>query len=73
MRIFIESQIERIATVAGQTKWARTHVNRYYNSAKEAKKHHNLANCNYQHIDDDGNVVAQYSNALIDAYGRRYR
>ena len=44
-------------------------------TAKEAKKYHNLKNCNYYYCkeDEEGNelIVSSYYNAQLDAYGNR--
>ena len=75
MRIFIESELKNVACRFNRAIWRKKSVNRYYSSAKEAKKYHNLKNCNYYYYKEgkDGNeeINRYYSNGTLDAYGNR--
>lgn len=52
---------------------------RIYDSAQQARKFHNLRNCNYYYFNYDENgeeVITRrydnYNSAAVNAYGRRY-
>ena len=75
MKVFVESELKNVARRFNSAIWRKNEVSRYYSSAKEAKKYHNLKNCNYYYCkeDEEGNelIVSSYYNAQLDAYGNR--
>ena len=75
MKIFIENELKNVARRFNRAIWRKYEVNRYYSSAKEAKKFHNLKNCNYYYHKEgeDGNdvIISNYYNGMMDAYGNR--
>ena len=77
-KVHVISELIAVRKPFGKTIWARNEVDKYYNSAKEASKHHKLRNCNYDYVieSDSGlecyKVVRSYRNGKVDAYGTRY-
>lgn len=73
MKIYIDFKLENVASKFSTAIWRKTSVNRYYNSARDARKFHNLKNCKYHYEDSEGNVIRAYNNAMLDSYGRRMK
>lgn len=72
MKIIVKTELKNVARRFKKASWREYVVNRIYNSAKEAKRYHNLRNCNYEYISDEDEVIKAYNNAKLDCYGRRY-
>lgn len=78
-KIYIESEIKNISGRFQSATWREYSVMRIYDSAKQARKFHNLRNCNYYYFNYDENgeeVITRrydnYNSAAVNAYGRRY-
>ena len=71
MKILVISKLENVNKRFEKAIWRKTKVNRYYNSAKEAKEYHNLRNCEYQYENEYGEIISYYNNARLDSFGRR--
>lgn len=72
MRVFVKTKILNISPKFKKAIFKKVEVNRVYNSVKEARKFHNLINCNYSIINDHDVEIRVHNNAKIDGYGRRY-
>lgn len=78
-RIYIESEIKNISGRFQRAAWREYSVMRIYDNAGQARKFHNLRNCNYYYFNYDENgeeVITRrydnYNSAAVNAYGRRY-
>lgn len=45
MKILVISELKNVNGAFKKAIWRKYEVNRYYKSAKEAKRYHNLKNC----------------------------
>ena len=55
-----------------KASWKRKEINAIYPSLKKAKELHNLKNCNYFHLGENGSIINSFIHANMDAYGTRY-
>lgn len=73
MEVIVEYELSNVAPRFKRAIWVKRYVGIVYDSAKEAKKYHNLQNCTYKYVDDNNNTIRTFNNAKLDGYGRRYR
>lgn len=71
MKILVINELKNVNVRFRRAIWRKYTVNAVYKSAKEAKKYHNLKNCEYQYLNAAGEVIARYNNTRVDTYGTR--
>ena len=71
-KVVVDVELINVSGKFQKASWKRKEIHAVYPSLKKAKELHNLKNCNYHYIDNNGNVVESFIHANMDAYVTRY-
>lgn len=72
-RIKVITELKNVAPRFKKAIWREKEIGRTYKNKAEASIFHNLKNCHYAYVNEYDNIIAEYNNAIIDAYGRRLK
>ena len=71
-KVLVTVELINISGRFQKASWKRKEINTIYPSLQKAKEFHNLRNCNYFHLGENGSIIRSFIHANMDAYGTRY-